>query len=65
MIFATRFIAAAGAVAFVAACAGDTKGSAGTSTGALIAAAVAGVLAAIFPGRRAARIDILRAITTE
>ena len=29
------------------------------------AAAVAGVLAAIFPGIRAARIDILRAITTE
>jgi ABC-type glutathione transport system ATPase component len=28
-------------------------------------AAVAGVLAAIFPGMRAARIDILRAITTE
>jgi len=29
------------------------------------AAAIAGTLAAIFPGRRAARLDILRAITTE
>jgi putative ABC transport system permease protein len=29
------------------------------------AAAVAGVLASVFPGRRAARLDILRAITTE
>ncbi|HEX6355365.1 ABC transporter permease [Actinophytocola sp.] len=31
----------------------------------VLAAAVAGVLAAILPGRRAARIDMLRAITTE
>ncbi len=31
----------------------------------VVAAALAGVLAAVFPGRRAARIDILRAITTE
>jgi putative ABC transport system permease protein len=31
----------------------------------VVAAALAGVLAAIFPGRRAARIDILHAITTE
>jgi putative ABC transport system permease protein len=31
----------------------------------VIFAALAGMLAAIFPGRRAARIDVLRAITTE
>jgi putative ABC transport system permease protein len=31
----------------------------------VVAAAIAGVLAAIFPGMRAARLDILRAITTE
>ena len=31
----------------------------------LLAAGVAGVLAAILPGRRAARVDMLRAITTE
>jgi putative ABC transport system permease protein len=31
----------------------------------VVAAALAGVLAAVFPGRRAARIDMLRAITTE
>ncbi|WP_171064097.1 ABC transporter permease [Actinomadura soli] len=37
----------------------------GTLFGFLVAAALAGVLAAVFPGRRAARIDILRAITTE
>jgi putative ABC transport system permease protein len=37
----------------------------GTLIGFVIAAALAGIVAAIFPGRRAARIDILRAITTE
>lgn len=31
----------------------------------VVIAALAGVLAAVFPGRRAARIDMLRAITTE
>ena len=31
----------------------------------VVFAAVAGVLAAILPGRRAARIDVLRAVTTE
>jgi putative ABC transport system permease protein len=31
----------------------------------VIAAAIAGILAAVFPGRRAAKIDVLRAITTE
>jgi putative ABC transport system permease protein len=31
----------------------------------VVVAALAGVLAAVFPGRRAARIDMLRAITTE
>lgn len=38
---------------------------AGTLLWFVAAAAVAGVLAAILPGRRAARMDILRAITTE
>jgi putative ABC transport system permease protein len=37
----------------------------GSLIGFVIAAAVAGVLAAIFPGRRAAKVDMLRAITTE
>ncbi len=37
----------------------------GTLLGFVAAAALAGVLAAVFPGRRAARIDMLRAITTE
>jgi putative ABC transport system permease protein len=37
----------------------------GTLAAFVVAAAVFGVLAAVFPGRRAARIDILRAITTE
>lgn len=36
-----------------------------TLLGFVLAAAAAGILAAIFPARRAARIDILRAITTE
>jgi putative ABC transport system permease protein len=31
----------------------------------VVAAALAGILAAVLPGRRAARIDVLRAITTE
>jgi putative ABC transport system permease protein len=31
----------------------------------VLAAAVVGVLAALFPARRAARLDVLRAITTE
>ena len=31
----------------------------------LVLAAVVGVLAALWPGRRAAKVDILRAITTE
>jgi hypothetical protein len=31
----------------------------------VLAAALAGILAAVGPGRRAARIDVLRAITTE
>ena len=31
----------------------------------LVAAAVIGVLAAIWPARRAARLDVLRAVTTE
>jgi putative ABC transport system permease protein len=31
----------------------------------VVFAAIAGVFAAIFPGRRAAKIDVLRAITTE
>jgi putative ABC transport system permease protein len=30
-----------------------------------VLAAIAGVLAAIPPGRRAARVDVLRAVTTE
>ncbi len=37
----------------------------GTLVGFVVAAALAGILAAIFPGRRAAKLDILRAITTE
>jgi putative ABC transport system permease protein len=37
----------------------------GSLIGFVIAAALAGILAAIFPGRRAAKIDMLRAITTE
>jgi putative ABC transport system permease protein len=37
----------------------------GTLVAFVVAAAVAGVFAAVFPGRRAAKIDILRAITTE
>jgi len=37
----------------------------GTLVAFVIAAALAGTLAAVFPGRRAARIDVLRAITTE
>jgi putative ABC transport system permease protein len=37
----------------------------GQLVGFVIAAGVAGILAAILPGRRAARIDMLRAITTE
>ena len=37
----------------------------GSLLGFVIAAALAGVLAAVFPGRRAARIDVLRAITSE
>lgn len=35
MIHATRFLAGVGALALVTACAGDTKGSAGTTTGAM------------------------------
>jgi putative ABC transport system permease protein len=31
----------------------------------VVAAGLAGILAAVLPGRRAARIDVLRAITTE
>jgi putative ABC transport system permease protein len=30
-----------------------------------VLAALAGVLAAVFPARRAARMDVLRAVTTE
>src|SRR6266571_5363560 len=37
----------------------------GSLLGFVIAAGLAGMLAAIFPGRRAAKIDMLRAITTE
>ncbi len=37
----------------------------GTLIGFVVFAALAGILAAVFPGRRAARIDVLRAITTE
>jgi putative ABC transport system permease protein len=37
----------------------------GTLIGFVVFAAIAGVLAAVFPGRRAARIDVLRAVTTE
>jgi putative ABC transport system permease protein len=37
----------------------------GQLAGFVLAAGVAGILAAILPGRRAARIDMLRAITTE
>ncbi|OLE30349.1 MAG: hypothetical protein AUG44_01420 [Actinobacteria bacterium 13_1_20CM_3_71_11] len=37
----------------------------GTLIGFVVFAALAGVLAAVFPGRRAARIDVLRAVTTE
>jgi putative ABC transport system permease protein len=36
-----------------------------TLIGLAILAAVAGVIAAIPPGRRAARVDVLRAVTTE
>ena len=36
-----------------------------TLAGCVLAAAVVGVLAALFPARRAARLDVLRAITTE
>jgi putative ABC transport system permease protein len=38
---------------------------AGQLVGFVLAAAVAGVLAAVLPGRRAARVDVLRAIATE
>jgi putative ABC transport system permease protein len=38
---------------------------AGQLVGFVVAAGVAGILAAVLPGRRAARIDVLRAITTE
>jgi putative ABC transport system permease protein len=37
----------------------------GQLVGFVLAAAIAGILAAVLPGRRAARIDVLRAITTE
>jgi putative ABC transport system permease protein len=37
----------------------------GSLLGFVVAAGLAGVLAAVFPGRRAARIDVLRAITAE
>jgi putative ABC transport system permease protein len=37
----------------------------GQLVGFVLAAGVAGILAAILPGRRAARIDVLRAVTTE
>jgi putative ABC transport system permease protein len=37
----------------------------GSLLGFVVAAGLAGVLAAVFPGRRAARIDVLRAITSE
>ena len=37
----------------------------GQLVGLLVLAVVAGLLAAIFPARRAARLDVLRAITTE
>jgi putative ABC transport system permease protein len=37
----------------------------GQLAGFVLAAALAGILAAVLPGRRAARIDMLRAITTE
>jgi putative ABC transport system permease protein len=37
----------------------------GQLAGFVLAAALAGILAAVLPGRRAARIDVLRAITTE
>jgi putative ABC transport system permease protein len=37
----------------------------GQLAGFVLAAAIAGILAAVLPGRRAARIDVLRAITTE
>ncbi|HEU5082547.1 MAG TPA: FtsX-like permease family protein [Acidimicrobiales bacterium] len=37
----------------------------GSLVGLLVLAVVAGLLAAIFPARRAARLDVLRAITTE
>ncbi|OLB66760.1 MAG: hypothetical protein AUI10_01790 [Actinobacteria bacterium 13_2_20CM_2_72_6] len=37
----------------------------GTLIGFVVFAAIAGVLAAVFPGRRAAKIDVLRAVTTE
>jgi putative ABC transport system permease protein len=37
----------------------------GQLVGFVLAAALAGILAAVLPGRRAARIDVLRAITTE
>jgi putative ABC transport system permease protein len=33
--------------------------------GFVVLAALAGVLAAVFPARRAARMDVLRAVTTE
>ena len=38
---------------------------AGQLVGYVLAAGVAGILAAVLPGRRAARVDMLRAITTE
>jgi putative ABC transport system permease protein len=37
----------------------------GSLIGFVVAAALAGILAAVLPGRRAAKIDVLRAITTE
>jgi putative ABC transport system permease protein len=37
----------------------------GTLIGVAVLAAVAGVLAAIPPARRASRVDVLRAVTTE
>jgi len=37
----------------------------GTLVGFVVAAALTGIIAAVFPGRRAAKIDVLRAITTE
>ena len=37
----------------------------GQLVGYVLAAAVAGILAAVLPGRRAAKVDVLRAVTTE